>query len=54
MAANYELILEIINASDDPAEALRAFVDQEREHAAYEAAMVVMPVERLATYPDAP
>lgn len=36
MAADYALILRIINASDDPPEALRALIAQEREHASYE------------------
>lgn len=35
MAIDYALVLDIINASDDPADALHAFVSQEREHAAH-------------------
>lgn len=37
MAADYSLILAIINASEDPADALAAFVAQEREDAAHKA-----------------
>jgi len=32
---DYALVLDIINSSDDPPEALRALVAQEREHAAH-------------------
>lgn len=34
---DYGLVLEIVNASDDPPRALEAFVAQEREAAAHEA-----------------
>lgn len=34
---DYKLVLEIVNASDDPPRALEAFVLQEREVAAHEA-----------------
>lgn len=36
-AIDYGLVLSICNASTDPAGALRAFVEQEREDAAYNA-----------------
>lgn len=34
MSIDYALVLRIVNASDDPPEALKAFVLQEREYAA--------------------